>query len=532
MRITEVMARVRARFGEPSPILVRELLALFRTPLFVRFLSLATGGIALFVLGVASASLGANNAPAEIGVSIYETFFVLLLLITGFVAPLHAATSITTERESSTYETLILSGMDPARIALGKFKGTLAAIGLVVVAISPVVGITFLFGGVSPLEVLLGFLAVAAVVAPGAAFGIATSSRFATTRSAILVTLVVSFVFGPFMIGPVFVFIGMAGLGLGGGLFDAVRWVSDNLTDPEVFATAILLPLSLSALVTSFFVCAAVASLRPMSEDRISPFKAWAIACVVYAQAVIFAFAVNDTGHGNSPETAMFGTALVCAAIALIFMDDVPLAPRTSRGARARGFARAGSLFGPGLPGTTRFALALLFVMCGASVVTLRVGLRVGAAVVPWWYTHVTSFAAVATFVLCASALMLGGVLRTVIPSGNLVRALTVLTLFLASAIPMIGARIIDPDVFSSRDVPTVTLVTPIGPYAALEPALRDPRDIPAFVGSTALHAVFATLTGVALTTRLRRVALAASARRAEMVAVIAARRASREGAP
>ncbi len=176
--------------------------------------------------------------------------------------------------------------------------------------------------------------------------------------------------------------------------------------------------------------------------------------------------------------------------------------------------------------------MALLFVMCGASVVTLRVGLRVGAAVVPWWYTHVTSFAAVATFVLCASALMLGGVLRTVIPSGNLVRALTVLTLFLASAIPMIGARIIDPDVFSSRDVPTVTLVTPIGPYAALEPALRDPRDIPAFVGSTALHAVFATLTGVALATRLRRVALAASTRRAEMVAVIAARRASREGAP
>lgn len=532
MSIANVFARMRTRLGEPSPILVRELLALFRTPLFVRFLSLATGGIALFVLGVASASLGASSAPAEIGVSIYETFFVLLLLVMGFVAPLHAATSITTERESSTYETLILSGMDPARIAIGKFKGTLAALGLVVVAISPVVGITFLFGGVSPLEVLLGFLAVAAIVAPGAAFGVATSARFATTRSAILVTLVVSFVFAPFIIGPLFAFIAMAGLGVGGGLFDAVRWVSDNLTDPEVFATAVVLPLAVSALVTSFFICAAIASLRPSSEDRISPFKAWSIACVVYAQVVIFAFAVNDTGSGNSPEVAMVGTALLCAAITLIFMDDVPLAPRTSRGARARGFARVGSLFGPGLPGTTRFALALLFVVCGAGVVTLLVGLRVGAAVVPWWYTHIASFGAVATFVLSASALMLGGVLRTVIPSGNLVRALTVLALFLACAIPMIGARILDPHVFSTVDVPTVTLVTPIGPYAALEPALRRPRAIPAFVGSTALHAVFATFIGVVLALRLRRVALAASTRRAEMVAVIAARRATREGAP
>src|SRR5690606_22035536 len=150
----------------------------------------------------ASSLMDGWQQPARIGRMLFDVYFVLLIGITLVATPLYAATSITSERESKTFETLILSGMSPEQIAKGKLTSTLSAFGLVVVAVSPPIGLCFLFGGVSPVEALLGFFYVACLALPAAAFGVAMSARFETTRASVLATLAVGFFFAPFVLMP------------------------------------------------------------------------------------------------------------------------------------------------------------------------------------------------------------------------------------------------------------------------------------------------------------------------------------------
>ncbi len=51
----KLLQRVERVFRDPNPILVKELRATFRTKLFIRFLSLSTGLVAILVLSVGAA---------------------------------------------------------------------------------------------------------------------------------------------------------------------------------------------------------------------------------------------------------------------------------------------------------------------------------------------------------------------------------------------------------------------------------------------------------------------------------------------
>ena len=152
-----IAERIGAAFADPNPILVKELRATFRTALFVRFLYLCTGLVALLVLGVGAAIASGEVPPAEVGQVVFQLFMGAALLVLSLVAPGYASACVTSEREQQTWESLELSGMSPWRIVLGKFAAWYASIALVLVALSPVVGIAFLFGGVSPWQVLVGF---------------------------------------------------------------------------------------------------------------------------------------------------------------------------------------------------------------------------------------------------------------------------------------------------------------------------------------------------------------------------------------
>ncbi len=164
---------VREWFRDPNPILVKELRTVFRTKLFIRFLYLSTGLVALIVL-VSGASIAAQSmAPAQVGQIVFQFFFSMALMVLCLVAPAHAATSLTGEREMGTYESLILTGMDPARIVWGKFLASFGMFSLVLVAFAPIVGIAFLFGGISPLHVIIGFYGLILVLGPAVALGIA-----------------------------------------------------------------------------------------------------------------------------------------------------------------------------------------------------------------------------------------------------------------------------------------------------------------------------------------------------------------------
>ena len=188
--MSALSARIGAFFADPNPILVKELRGTFRTALFVRFLYLSTGVIALLVLAIGALGVSDDVPPATVGRVLFQIFLGAGLFVITIVAPGYASAAITAEREQETWESLELSGMSAWRIVWGKLAACYASIALVLVALSPIVGIAFLFGGVSPGEVLVGFASLMVALVPAVAFGIAISARLRSTRIAVVLATV------------------------------------------------------------------------------------------------------------------------------------------------------------------------------------------------------------------------------------------------------------------------------------------------------------------------------------------------------
>ncbi|MBW2456988.1 MAG: ABC transporter permease, partial [Deltaproteobacteria bacterium] len=108
------------------------------------------------------------------------------------VGPALAANSIASEREGQTWEAVLLTGMRPAEVARGKFMAAFTAIGMYIVMLAPVGALPFLFGGITPVEVLVAFIFLFLIALLGVAFGLAISSKMASLRGALLVTLLVA----------------------------------------------------------------------------------------------------------------------------------------------------------------------------------------------------------------------------------------------------------------------------------------------------------------------------------------------------
>ena len=109
------------------------------------------------------------------------------------VGPAVAANSIASEREGRTWEAVVLTGLPPATIARGKFLAAFTAIAMYIVMLAPVGALPFLFGGVTATEVVVAFGGLFLVALLSVAFGLAISSKMASLRAAIVVTLLLAF---------------------------------------------------------------------------------------------------------------------------------------------------------------------------------------------------------------------------------------------------------------------------------------------------------------------------------------------------
>ncbi|MDH5492151.1 MAG: hypothetical protein OEY14_09370, partial [Myxococcales bacterium] len=69
--MSALLLRMRARASrlleDPNPILLKELRSIFRTKLFIRFLYLSTGMLALIVLAGGATIATGPVAPADVG---------------------------------------------------------------------------------------------------------------------------------------------------------------------------------------------------------------------------------------------------------------------------------------------------------------------------------------------------------------------------------------------------------------------------------------------------------------------------------
>ena len=262
------------------PIFVREMQAsmrLARTPWLLMILTLVLG-LGLAAVGAMATSERGN--PAELGQGIFQAFFSLGYVVAMICGPAISSAMVASEREGRTWEALVLSGLAPQKIAKEKFLSGLASSGLYIIALSPVAGLSFLFGGVSATEVFLGFVVLFAVACLASLLGTALSAVWKQQRGATIATLTASIMFGGLLFA-------LFGFGSSFAMHD--KWHAVPEAHPiwlplawvrapfglDYVLLLICMPIILFGTAGWFFYETAVAHMKEDTDDRASGYRNW-----------------------------------------------------------------------------------------------------------------------------------------------------------------------------------------------------------------------------------------------------------------
>ena len=156
-----------------NPVLDRELKERLRTrrATIVITIYLAILAVILYTLYRSQASSTPDvfggpiaSQAATVGRTMFETLVLVMLALVLFIVPGLTADALTGERERQTLVPLQVTLLRPRAIVTGKLLASLAFVSLLVVATLPMLGISFILGGVSVGQVVK---AVGAVLATG-----------------------------------------------------------------------------------------------------------------------------------------------------------------------------------------------------------------------------------------------------------------------------------------------------------------------------------------------------------------------------
>jgi len=520
--VSALSARIGAFFADPNPILVKELRGTFRTALFVRFLYLSTGVIALLVLAIGALGVSDDVPPATVGRVLFQIFLGAGLFVITIVAPGYASAAITAEREQETWESLELSGMSAWRIVWGKLAACYASIALVLVALSPIVGIAFLFGGVSPGEVLVGFASLMVALVPAVAFGIAISARLRSTRIAVVLATVS---FAPLVVMGLSLMIVLGekaalewGIGTDGPFFYTEAFVT-RLGEIDNWILLLGLPLYVLGMPSWFLIASAVSGLRAPADDRAGPMKIWAIAMSL-TSAPIAAAVVSQAGMSEDwAVAAVMLLAVLLLVYGLLFTNEPALPSRgwIARQARLPRWRQALGVFGAGAAGTMRFSMVLSMltaVMFTAAVIASR-----------HVFGHASERENLACALLAADGLVvsvlaasMGAWVRIGSRSGLAARVATLASLAAASVLPFLVALLIDIHAIRhlDRETPYVVMLSPLHPVVVAARVMENRAGDAAEVAiSLGLYAGLAMAFVVLVELAVRRLAREDAARRA-----------------
>lgn len=185
----------------PNPIIVKELRSRMRGPRaflvltgMLLFLGGATYGLYRIVLTTASYS---PLLSPNIGQTLFIGLALLELLIISFVTPAVTAGAVSSEREKLTYEMLLTTPLSPGSILWGKLIAALSYVLLLIFAAVPLASLVFIFGGVSPWEMLKALIVLVTVAVMLGVVGLFFSVWFGRSgRATIMSYLFVLLLFG------------------------------------------------------------------------------------------------------------------------------------------------------------------------------------------------------------------------------------------------------------------------------------------------------------------------------------------------
>ena len=343
---------------DPNAIWMREMrqsARLGRTPWILFSITLTISLLMCTIGGIASAS---STAPASIGSALFQVFFSLAYLVVTLVGPAVAANSIASEREGKTWEAVLLTGLTPKQIARGKFMAAYTTIALYIVVLSPVGALSFLFGGVTATDVVVAFGFLFILAALTVAFGLAVSSLMTSLRGALVVTLVLAILIGPFLYG---FFGSTCSIGIH-ALWNEVPegypiWLplafSRARFGPEYVVFLIALPLLLIVVPAWFLYEVTISNLTGDADDRSTGLKRWFVVTtplLAIASAVPSVVMPDDEGRMVVGIMGMSFLVLHLSFSVMLFAFEPPGPSRRVRIHWQRsGAGIVRRFFGPGL---------------------------------------------------------------------------------------------------------------------------------------------------------------------------------------
>ncbi len=146
-----------------NPVLVKEMRSRMRGPRAFLFL---TGILALFgvvtyglyrMVRPAVASSDSMSAGAQIGQGLFTGLVFLSTFVICVTAPSLTANAVSGEHERKTFDLLMATPLRPSSVLRGKLMAALSFVALILAAVVPLISLSYLFGGVTPTDMLLAF---------------------------------------------------------------------------------------------------------------------------------------------------------------------------------------------------------------------------------------------------------------------------------------------------------------------------------------------------------------------------------------
>jgi len=447
--VDRALSRYQRWEAQPNPLWIRELrqsARLSRTPVILAVVTILMTTIIVSVGGAVST----ESSPATTGMVIFQLFFSMAYLVVTLVGPAVAANSIASEREGHTWEAVLLTGLSPATIARGKFLAAFTQIGMYVVMLAPVGALAFLFGGVTATEVVLAFAGLFLLALLGVAFGLAISSKMASLRAALLVTLLLAFplgvlaflVFGPWL--SVAAHRAWPGVPEGPPIWLPAAYERAPFDASYVVCLGIL-PLLAVVLPAWFLHEVTVANLSGETDDRSSGLKRWflfAAPALTLTAAFPLAAAATVSERAGASLAALSALFLFFVGAVFLFAGE-PLGPsrRVVVQWDRRGAGAMRRFLGPGVMRSA----ALLLVVGGAGLGALAaVALVMTSAASGALSTDTVSVLLYAAYALAFYVFVvgLGAFLRAGASSPLVARVLLLAVIFGVSVAPWVVALV------------------------------------------------------------------------------------------
>ena len=161
-----------------------------RSMLSVLFYVLALGAVAMgfIYLFLYLGQRGPQRFDPQMSQMMFYVLSFAQLVLIAFMAPALTAGVISSEREKQTLSMLLTTQQSSATIVLSKLVSALSFMTLIVLATLPVYSIVFLYGGISPKQLISVFVFYLFVMLLLGSLGVMFSTLFKRTIVAIIVT--------------------------------------------------------------------------------------------------------------------------------------------------------------------------------------------------------------------------------------------------------------------------------------------------------------------------------------------------------